>query len=81
MRTTLTLEDDVAVLLERLRRERGLTFKEIVNQALREGLLALETKPAVQPFRTRTVSAGRCLLPNLDCVSEVLAVTEGENHR
>jgi hypothetical protein len=81
MRTTLTLDDDVAVLVERLRLERGMTLKEIVNRALREGLLALESKRPSQPFRTKTASAGRCLLPSLDCVSEVLAVAEGEDHR
>lgn len=81
MRTTLTLDDDVAIQLERLKAERGLSLKAIVNQALREGLLALETRPPSRPFRTKTVSVGRCLLPNLDCVGEVLALAEGEDYR
>lgn len=38
MRTTITLEPDVAVRLERLRRERGISFKEAVNATLRAGL-------------------------------------------
>lgn len=38
MRTTITLEPDVAVRLERLTRERGITFKEAVNTTLRAGL-------------------------------------------
>jgi hypothetical protein len=38
MRTTITLESDVAVRLERLTRERGITFKEAVNSTLRAGL-------------------------------------------
>jgi hypothetical protein len=38
MRTTLTIDDDIAIRLETLRRERGLTFKEALNQTLRAGL-------------------------------------------
>lgn len=44
MRTTLTLDDDVAALLEQERRRKGMTFKEVVNAALRRGL-AEEGKP------------------------------------
>ncbi len=38
MRTTLTLDPDVADALERLRREHGVPFRRIVNDALRRGL-------------------------------------------
>jgi hypothetical protein len=38
MRTTITLDDDVAARLERLQRERGISFKEAVNATLRLGL-------------------------------------------
>jgi hypothetical protein len=38
MRTTLTIDDDVADLLSRRARELGLPFKDIVNQTLRAGL-------------------------------------------
>lgn len=38
MRTTLTLDDDVAAILERERARRGLSMKEMVNLALRKGL-------------------------------------------
>ena len=37
MRTTVTLDDDVATKIERMRRERELPFKVIVNDALRKG--------------------------------------------
>jgi hypothetical protein len=37
MRTTLTLDDDVAVALERLRRAGDASLKDIVNDALRRG--------------------------------------------
>jgi len=38
MRTTLTLDDDVAAALERLRRTRNASLKDLVNEALRRGL-------------------------------------------
>lgn len=38
MRTTLTIDDDLAGLLKRRAREAGVPFKEAVNRALRAGL-------------------------------------------
>ena len=38
MRTTVTLDPDVAGMLDVLMRERGLSFKEAVNSAIRAGL-------------------------------------------
>ena len=43
MRTTLTLDDDVAVQLERLRKARHANLKDLVNEALR---LAADRKRA-----------------------------------
>jgi hypothetical protein len=42
MRTTLTLDDDVADKLKREAERRGVSFKYIVNDALRSGLAARE---------------------------------------
>jgi Arc/MetJ family transcription regulator len=38
MRTTITLDEDVAAQLRRVMRERDLTFKDAVNSAIRAGL-------------------------------------------
>lgn len=38
MRTTITLDEDVAAQLRRVMREREITFKDAVNSALRAGL-------------------------------------------
>jgi hypothetical protein len=38
MRTTVTLDPDTRLLVERAMRERGLSFKEAVNEAIRAGL-------------------------------------------
>jgi hypothetical protein len=40
VRTTISLDPDTRLLVERAMRERGLTFKEAVNQAIRAGLAA-----------------------------------------
>lgn len=83
MRTTLTLDQDVAVQLERLREDRKTSLKELVNDALRRGLRQMSS-PAQRPkkpYRSRSVRLGRCLTGNLDDVSEALAVAEGEDFR
>ena len=82
MRTTLTLDDDLAALIQRLRRARGTSLKDLVNEALREGLkrMAAPSRKRTR-FRTESVDLGRCLLGNIDNVAEVLAVAEGESFR
>lgn len=83
MRTTLTIDEDLAIMLERLRTTRGISLKQVVNEALRLGLAALEQGPARrrQTYRTRVVSLGRPRLADLDNVAEALAVAEGEDFR
>ena len=50
MRTTITLDADVATLVKRLMADRGLSFKEAVNSALRASLApALETSSIILP--------------------------------
>jgi hypothetical protein len=79
MRTTLTLDDDVAAVIERLRRARDANLKDIVNEALRRGLNDLSARPKQrEPFQTQVADLGRMRLPSIDNVSESLAVAEGE---
>jgi hypothetical protein len=83
MRTTLTLDDDVAALLRRVRKaSRDASLKEVVNEALRHGLRLMTQGPAKpEPARTRTVDLGRCLVGTLDDVSAAIAVAEGDAFR
>lgn len=82
MRTTLSLDPDVAVFLERLQRERKLTFKETVNQALRLGLQQLSQPPRRRKrFVTRAVDLGQCKLPSMANTAEALAFAEGEDFK
>lgn len=70
---TLVLDDDVAVQLQQLQRDRGTTLRQVVNDVLRQGLRELSRAPQLRPrFRTSTVSLGRCFLSHLDDVVEVL---------
>jgi hypothetical protein len=82
MRTTLTLDPDVAALLLRVRDARGDTLKDAVNEALRRGLKQMaEQGPQTARRHTNPVSLGRCLIGDLDDVAEALAVAEGEAFR
>ena len=38
MRTTVTLDDELAARLQAIARERGVSFKEALNSTLRAGL-------------------------------------------
>ncbi|HEY4979415.1 MAG TPA: ribbon-helix-helix protein, CopG family [Candidatus Acidoferrum sp.] len=82
MRTTLTLDDDVAAVIERLRRARDANLKDIVNEALRRGLSDLNARPKQrEPSQTQVVDLGRMRLPSIDNISESLAVAEGETFK
>ena len=79
MRTTLTLDDDVVALTERVRSASGRSLKATVNEALRLGLTGM-LKPAgpTRRYRTPSVDLGPCLVGSLDDVAEVLANAEDE---
>jgi len=82
MRTTLTLDDDVAAELERLRKTRDLRRKQLVNEALRFGLRQIAESPKrKKPFRTKSFHTGGLLVKSIDNVAELLAEIEGETFR
>lgn len=82
MRTTLTLDADVARRLERERRKRRASFKTFVNQILRAGLDGLDAPRSDQePFRTKGFELGPSLVGSLDNIEEVLSRGEGEDHQ
>jgi hypothetical protein len=79
----VTLDDDLAVCLEQRRAERGMTFKEALNDAVRRGLAAAEEpEPAeTAAVTTRPLPLGRRLVGDIDGVAEALAAVEGEAFR
>jgi hypothetical protein len=81
MRTTLTLDGDVAVQIERLRRERDTSLKAVVNDVLRRGLRQVDEPPKKRkPFRTQASRLGPPLI-DIDNVWEAIALAEGEDYK
>jgi hypothetical protein len=78
VRTTLTLDKDVADRLAREMRRSGRSFKETVNDAIRAGLDARRARPPATPFRVVAKDLG-ALRPgvNLDSVARVLEAVDG----
>ncbi len=80
MRTTLTLDDDVANLLNQEIRRSGVSFKEGVNRFLRIGLMASKRQ-----VRKAFVVTPRPLgLPpglSYDHIEELLESVEGDAYR
>lgn len=64
MRTTLTLDADVADRLQRVVRRSGKSLKGVVNEALRTGLGLTENPVEPSPFRIRAFVDG--LQPGID---------------
>ena len=76
MRTTITLDRDVAHAVQRLRRQRGVGLSEAVNDLIRAGLLA---KAPRAEFRQRVHSLG--LKVDVRNVAEPLEVLDGPASR
>lgn len=60
VRTTITLDPDTDAAIRRLMRERDLTFKQAVNEAIRRGI---SPPPPSRKFRTRAIAMGRPAMP------------------
>ena len=81
MRTTLTLNPDVATQIERIRRLENESLKKVVNRLLRRALQSDPDSPTkYAPVRTTPIDLGRCLI-GVDDVSEALAIGEGDAFR
>jgi len=82
VRTTLTLDDDVAAKLKAESRRAGRPFKQIVNETLRRGLISRPATPGLRPFKVKVRDLGN-LKPglSLDNVSELIEQLEGSLHR
>ena len=82
MRTTITLEDDVAAALKRIGKNRKVPFKDLVNLLLREGIKSISTsrRPRTQ-FVTKVVDLGKPRFSDVDNIGEVLALAENDSFR
>lgn len=80
VRTTLTLDDDVAAALARRRAERGTGLRQEVNDLLRAGLAAADRPDdhANEPYDLPTFDAGRMLITDHRSLKELLAEEDVE---
>jgi plasmid stability protein len=82
MRTTLTLDDDVAAKLRAAARRSGRSFRDVVNDVLRRGLATRPPPTRRDPFRVqvRDLGALRAGL-SLDRIGDLIEQAEGPHHR
>lgn len=82
MRTTLTLDPDVATRVKAEASHHNIAFKTLVNEALRLGLDAYAGRAkAAQPYRTRPVAMGLRAGFSYDNIGDLLAQCEEESYR
>lgn len=74
MRTTITLDQDVAAAVEAMRRDDGVGISEVVNRLVRRGLAV--SPPARERFRQETFALGVKL--DITNVAEVLELLDDE---
>jgi hypothetical protein len=80
MRTTLSLDDDVAQLLNKEVRRSGDSFKQVVNRFLRVGLMASKG-PTRRPFVVKPWGLGPPAGLSFDNVEDLLDTLEGPERR
>jgi Ribbon-helix-helix protein, copG family len=76
MRTTLSLDDDVAAAVQRLREERHIGLSDAVNALIRAGLAAPARRTT---FRQRTADLG--LRIDVSSVADALERLDGPGAR
>ena len=81
MRTTLTLDDDVAAKLRAEVRRSGKPFKAIVNEALRIGLTPGVRQKKLPPFRVKAFPMGLRAGLSYDNIEQLIEFAEGPLHR
>jgi len=74
MRTTLTLDDDVAAALGQRRVERGTGLRREVNELLRAGLAAVSQPSATagEAYELPTFDPGRALITDPRALKDLL---------
>jgi hypothetical protein len=81
VRTTLTLDDDLAAKLRAEARHSGKPVKQIVNECLRLGLSARSEAAAIPPFKVKARPLGLRPGFSYDCVWKLIEQIEGPYYR
>jgi hypothetical protein len=79
MKITVTLDPDVAAALRNFENKRVTSKRQFINQVLRRGFKDMNGKPKPRKrFQTQAVDMGRCLIGDIDNVTDAIAIAEGE---
>jgi hypothetical protein len=81
MRTTIVIDEDVSIEIERLAAKEKRTKKDLINDLLRKGLSNRTEKKQMPLSITNPFELGRCRYPNIDNISEVLSAAEAEDYK
>jgi hypothetical protein len=81
MRTTLTLDPDVAAKAKRGAAKLGKPFKTIINSALRVGLEEVLKPKAAKPFKIQPIPMGLKKGYSYDNIGELLEQLEGPHYK
>jgi hypothetical protein len=80
-RTTITLDDDIVDRVKRESRARGTSFRDTLNDLLRNALLNLQNEPKRRSLVIKPVQMGYKPGLNYDDVEGLLEYAEGDQHR
>ena len=58
MRTTVYIDDDLAIAIEELRKREGMSFQSALNLVIRLGIQAKSGPPDRKKYRTPTMAIG-----------------------
>jgi hypothetical protein len=81
MRTTLTLDEDVLDKARAVAGQLRVPFKNVINEALRLGLIEVEKPAKKRRYRTNPRPMGLRKGFSLDNIQELLSQSEGEGFR
>lgn len=81
MRTTLTIDEDVAAKAKEAIRVTGMPFKSLINRALRIGIDQVISPPKTRPYHTKGTPMGLHKGLSYDKVADLLSLSEAEDHR
>ena len=79
IRTTITLDEDVFERLKQASATKGVSFKELLNDAVRSGLTTMSQRPERTAYPIQAESLGKPSVANLDNIGEVITSLEGES--
>jgi hypothetical protein len=81
VRTTLTIDDDVAVLIEQEQRRSGASFKSTINSLLLHGLNSRSNSGPKKPFVVTPIAMNTGLGTRYQKVEDLIEALEGPMHR